>query len=116
MSPSCPAASASGMTTGGPSAESVPCAMPSTVPEAGANESRSSPERSVNSQPLSFAVGSSSSRAKEAPSRRLSTSQSGSVAVTALANRAFHLQLDQAVHLDRVLHRELLRDRLDEAI
>src|SRR5215217_2946290 len=31
------------------------------------------------------------------------------------ANRPFHLQLDQAVHLDRVLERELLRDRLDEA-
>src|SRR3954451_24902067 len=34
----------------------------------------------------------------------------------ALANRALHLQLDQAVHLDRVLHRELLHDRLDEAV
>src|SRR6266446_1244228 len=35
--------------------------------------------------------------------------------VAALANRAFHLQLDQAVHLDRVLERQLLGDRLDEA-
>ena len=33
-----------------------------------------------------------------------------------LANRALHLQLDQAVHLDRVLHRELLGDRLDEPV
>src|SRR3954466_15350697 len=54
---------------------------------------------SVNSQPgAPLNVGSSSSR------------QAGS------ANGAFHLQLDQAVHLDRVLHRELLDDRLDEAV
>jgi len=33
-----------------------------------------------------------------------------------LANGALHLQLDQAVHLDGVLHRELLDDRLDEAV
>ena len=31
------------------------------------------------------------------------------------ANGALHLQLDQPVHLDRVLERELLGDRLDEA-
>src|SRR6478609_2256376 len=31
------------------------------------------------------------------------------------ANGAFHLQLDQAVHLDGVRERELLRDGLDEA-
>src|SRR5918911_1464322 len=35
--------------------------------------------------------------------------------ITALPHRPFHLQLDQPVHLDRVLERELLRDRLDEA-
>src|SRR5215218_6796447 len=33
----------------------------------------------------------------------------------ALADGAFHLELDQPVHLDRVLQRQLLRDRLDEA-
>jgi hypothetical protein len=38
----------------------------------------------------------------------------GSV-VAELANRALHLQLDQAVHLDRVLHWQFL-DRLDEAV
>src|SRR5690606_4617780 len=32
-----------------------------------------------------------------------------------LADRAFHLELDEAVHLDRVLHRQLLHNRLDEA-
>src|SRR3954451_19457118 len=32
-----------------------------------------------------------------------------------LANGALHLQLDQAVELEGVLHRELARDRLDEA-
>src|SRR6478672_10395383 len=30
-------------------------------------------------------------------------------------DRALHLELDQAVHLDGVLERQLLRDRLDEA-
>src|SRR5262245_59192289 len=29
-------------------------------------------------------------------------------------DRSLHLELDQAVHLDRVLHRQLLHDRLDE--
>src|SRR5262245_44780838 len=32
------------------------------------------------------------------------------------ADRAFHLQLDEAVELDRVLHRPLLREGLDEAV
>src|SRR5438445_10322480 len=32
-----------------------------------------------------------------------------------LTDRAFHLELDEAVELDCVLHRELLRDGLDEA-
>ena len=36
--------------------------------------------------------------------------------VIGLADRAFHLELDEAVHLDRVLHRQLLDDRLDEAV
>src|SRR4051794_7231402 len=63
------------------------------------NEARSKSLSSVNSQPaLPLKVGSSSS------------CQAGS------ANGAFHLELDQPVHLDRVLHRELLDDRLDEAV
>jgi hypothetical protein len=33
-----------------------------------------------------------------------------------LPDAPFHLQLDQPVHLDGVLHRELLDDRLDEAV
>src|ERR671912_2150273 len=33
-----------------------------------------------------------------------------------LTDRAFHLQLDQAVQLDGVLQRKLLRDGLDEAV
>src|SRR5512143_2230542 len=32
-----------------------------------------------------------------------------------LADRSFHLQLDQAVHLDRVLHGQFLDQRLNEA-
>src|SRR6266508_3833225 len=33
-----------------------------------------------------------------------------------LADGAFHLELDQAVELDRVLHRQLAGDRLNEAV
>src|SRR3712207_324193 len=33
-----------------------------------------------------------------------------------LADRTFHLQLDQSLQLDRVLQRELLGDRLDKAV
>src|SRR4051794_10657108 len=65
----------------------------------GGYASMSSFERSVNSHPGTPLKDGSSGRA-----------------VTALANRALHLQLDQPVHLDRVLHRELLHDRLDEAV
>src|SRR5215204_5925773 len=75
--------------------------------------------RSVNSQPFVFWLGRPSSVARAAPSRRRSVSQSGSAAAEAAAdsaNRALHLQLDQAVHLDRVFHRELLGDRLDEPV
>ena len=32
-----------------------------------------------------------------------------------LADRAFHLDLNEAVHLDRIFQRELFDDRLDEA-
>src|SRR4051794_2142322 len=68
-------------------------------PAAGGELSISSFERSVNSQPGTPLNDGSSGRA-----------------VAALANRTLHLQLDQPVHLDRVLHRELLHDRLDEAV
>src|SRR5438034_3011401 len=36
--------------------------------------------------------------------------------VTRLSDRPFHLELDQPVELDRVLHRKLLDDRLHEAV
>src|SRR5437899_3312648 len=35
---------------------------------------------------------------------------------TPSADRALHLEFYEAVHLDRVLHRQLLDDRLDEAV
>src|SRR5581483_226078 len=70
---------------------------PPTCPKAPGSK----PLRSVKRQASSRVVGSGSS-AKAA-------------AAAGLANRAFHLELDQAVHLDGVLERELLRDRLDEA-
>src|SRR5687768_18567772 len=61
------------------------------------NEERSKFFSSVNSQPATpLCVGSSR--------------------VFQSANGAFHLELDEAVHLDRVLHRQLLDDRLDEAV
>src|SRR4051812_29744862 len=69
-----------------------------SAPGAGSYASMSSFERSVNSQ----------------PGTPLKVGSSGRTAV--LPNRALHLQLDQPVHLDRVLHRELLDDRLDEAV
>src|SRR3954468_22089568 len=76
----------------------------------------SSPERSVNSQPgVPLNDGSSSVSLREAARSRRAASHSGSWTV-ALANRALHLELDQAVHLHRVLHRELPDDRLDEAV
>src|SRR3954453_12195628 len=67
----------------------------------------------VNSHPaVPRKVGSSSSAIRaRAASRRASRL----VAVTS-ANRALHLQLDEPVHLDGVLHRQLLDDRLDEAV
>src|SRR3954471_21744964 len=71
----------------------------SSLPGAGSYASMSSLERSVNSH----------------PGTPLNWGSSGRTAVE-LPNRALHLQLDQAVHLDRVLHRELLNDGLDEAV
>ncbi len=32
------------------------------------------------------------------------------------ADRAFHLQLDQAIHLDGVFHRQFFHQRLDETL
>src|SRR6476661_7602493 len=74
----------------------------------------SSPERSVNSQPFDLWSGRGRLSAREAPCWRLSESQAGSVASS--ANGTLHLQLDQSVQLDRVLHRQLFGDRLDEAV
>ena len=71
---------------------------------------RSNFDRSVNSQPLSFWTGMGSCAETLPAPLAQAVSQSGSVAwrsAAALANRAFHLQLDQPVHLDRVLHRQL---------
>src|SRR4051794_68918 len=74
----------------------------------------SSPLRSVNSHPgVPLNDGSSSEAAAEAARSRRAARNSGTVA---LANRALHLELNEAVHLDRVLHRQLLDDRLDEAV
>src|ERR671920_911334 len=90
------------------------CAEPSP-PGAGGWASRSSLSIGVNSPPgVPRKVGiSMASSAATARSRR-AVSHSGEVVV--LANGALHLQLDEAVHLHRVLHRQLLDDRLDEAV
>src|SRR3954452_20670243 len=77
---------------------------------------RSKAPRSVNSHPVvPLKRGRSSPSLKEAARSRRAASHSGSCNTTS-ANGALHLQLDQPVHLDRVLHRELLDDRLDEAV
>src|ERR1035437_3368948 len=80
---------------------------------------RSKPLMSVNSQPACpLNCGSSrDSLRRTARSRRAARNSGSAVAVAdASANRALHLELDQPVHLDRVLHRKLLGDRLDEAV
>src|SRR3954454_21723932 len=84
-------------------------------PGAAGYASRSSLSIGVNSQPgVPRKRGTSmASSAATARSRR-AASQAGDV--VALANGALHLELDEAVHLDRVLHRQLLDDRLDEAV
>src|SRR5215208_7869629 len=71
---------------------------------------------SVNSQPAwPLKLGRSSEADTAAARSRRAPSQPG-CSIVALANGPLHLELDQAVHLDRVLHRQLLRDRLDEAV
>src|SRR4051812_48709158 len=72
---------------------------------------------SVNSQPaLPLKRGRSSPAAREAARLRRSFSHSGSRTAANSANGTLHLELDEAVHLHRVLPRELLDDRLDEAV
>src|SRR4051794_20956621 len=84
---------------------------------AAANAPRSSFSISVNSQPaLPLKRGRSSSAATRAASLRRALSHSGSRTAASSANGPLHLELDEAVHLDRVLHRQLLDDRLDEAV
>src|SRR3954449_889825 len=78
-------------------ASKIACASPGSPAAAVGYAARSKPFSSVNSQPAT-------------------PLNCGSSSVSQLANRALHLELDQAVHLDRVLHGELLDDRLDEAV
>src|SRR5260221_10165077 len=74
----------------------ISVAAPSDV-----NDSGSKPFRSVKRQCSSVVSGIGSA--------------AYAATASALANGAFHLQLDQSVHLDGVLERQLLGDRLDEA-
>src|SRR5919202_5527568 len=77
--------------------------------------SRSSLSIGVNSQPgVPRKLGISTAPSAASARSRRAASQSGDVVV--LANASFHLQLDEPVHLHRVLHRQLLDDRLDEAV
>src|SRR6185436_5146714 len=73
----------------------------------------------------SFGVGHSRAPSFSAAARRRCTSHSGPPSAraastvkcsTALADSAFHVELDQTRQLDRVLHRQRLGDRLDEAV
>src|SRR5207244_2378865 len=94
------------------------CAAASSAPPGATGKaSRSRASRGVNSQPgMPRNAGSSSSPIDSTARSRRAVSQAGSATEEALPNAAFHLELDEAVHLDRVLHRELLDDRLDEAV
>src|SRR5215212_7194298 len=90
-------------------------------PSPGAAAGKASSENlasEVNSQPgVPLNCGRSSEAASPAARSRRSASQAGSrTEVCSSANGALHLELDEAVHLDRVLHRQLLDDRLDEAV
>src|SRR5947209_16639897 len=95
ITPSGSSAAAGGSST---NSGSTPTAALAACSLAGSYAARFSEEISVNSQ----------------PGRPLNDGSSSEGA--ALANRTLHLQLDQPVHLDGVLHRELLGDRLDEAV
>src|SRR5215218_10953910 len=90
-------------------------------PSPGAAAAKASSENfasEVNSQPgVPLNCGRSSVAASAAARERRSASHRGSrTEVCRSANGALHLELDEAVHLDRVLHRQLLDDRLDEAV
>src|SRR3954470_5089540 len=82
----------------------------STVTLSGASTSTttlpSPPSGSGSNNPRSRRVGVN----RQASSRPVGTGNS----VIGLSDRAFHLQLDEPVELEGVLHRQLARDRLDE--
>src|SRR3954451_22964987 len=82
----------------------------STVTPAGASTSMttlpSPPFGNGSNRPRSRRVGVN----RQASSRPVGTGKS----VIWLADRTFHLELDEPVELQRVLHRQLARDRLDE--
>src|SRR5215208_7356775 len=65
-----------------------------------------------------FAPGEGSPNSVLKRCRRAPTSPASALVATRLgsADGALHLELDQAVQLDRVLHRQLLGHRLDEAV
>src|SRR4051812_41693301 len=84
-------------------------------PGAAGYASRSSLSIGVNSQP-GVPRKRGTSMAPRAAAARSGRAASHAGVVVALANGALHLELDEAVHLDRVLHRQLLDDRLDEAV
>src|SRR3954454_17975729 len=84
-------------------------------PGAAGYASRSSLSIGVTSQPgVPRKRGTSMAPSAAAARSRRAVSQSGED--VALANAGLHLELDEAVDLDRVLLRQLLDDRLDEAV
>ncbi len=90
-----------------------PRTMPGCAEAPGASGSDPDRPRSIGGvkrQASSSPVSSGSEERDAAAASRTSVAQVG-----CSANRALHLQLDQPVELDRVLHRQLLGDRLDEA-
>src|SRR5215212_8185257 len=98
----------------GPSARSQPwSAWRRTVAPSGSSKTGST---SAGTPAVAVGYAVSSKPLSSVNSQPVTPLNCGSSSVSQLANGALHLKLDQAVHLDRVLHRELLDDRLDEPV
>src|SRR3954451_10612465 len=82
--------------------------------------SRTPPHRSTTFSPPTYAVTAPPSSPRSAKLRANSRSTSSKPGATkpaiGLADAVDHLELNESVQLDGVLHRQLLRDRLDEAV
>src|ERR687897_168463 len=121
-----PARSPASAATGPPPGASSGPGSPSCSGDGGRKRSRSSSSMRLYRHSSSDGVGQAIPSSCSTAARRRSTSQSGPPSARAasgvnavmerLANRSFHVELDEPAQLDRVLHRQRLHDRLDEAV